>query len=319
MMRRVLPLLLLSGCSGVQAMTGGNGLHSSLFNGLFGLFILVCGLFYVAVIGFLGAALLRRRGGDAGLMAGLIASAGAIVIGLSVLTFASYAADRASLVTTPSALRITVTANRWWWDVRYEDPVPGNIVHTANELHLPAGRPVLITLRSNDVIHSFWVPNLAGKQDMIPGRVTDIALVPTRTGRFRGQCAEFCGQQHAHMALDVIVDPPARFDAWRRAQLAPAPAPVTALQQAGLAYVTTRECSACHAIAGTAANGRVAPDLTHVASRTSIGAGTYPMTRGHLYGWIADPQAAKPGNNMPTIGLEPGELHAVVAYLETLR
>ncbi|MEN9931971.1 MAG: cytochrome c oxidase subunit [Pseudomonadota bacterium] len=319
-MMRLWPALLLAGCSGVQTMIGGDGRHSALFNDLFVLFLIVCGLFYAAVIAFLLAALVRRRaaGPQAGLRTGLIGWTAAVTIGLSVLIVASFLTDRASLVSATSALRVTVTANQWWWDVRYDDPVPASMVRTANELHLPAGRPVVITLRSNDVIHSFWVPNLAGKQDMIPGRHTDIALVPTRSGRFRGQCAEFCGQQHARMALDIIVEPPARFEAWRRARLQPARAPSTPLQQAGLAYVTGRECSVCHAIAGTTANGQVAPDLTHVASRLSLGAGTFPMTRGHLYGWVADPQSAKPGNHMPTIGLESAELHAVIAYLETL-
>jgi cytochrome c oxidase subunit 2 len=163
------------------------------------------------------------------------------------------------------------------------------------------------------------VPNLAGKQDLIPGRDIDIALLPTRAGRYRGQCAEFCGAQHAHMALDVIVEPQTAFEAWRARQLTPAAPPTTPLTRAGFAYVTGRECSICHAIAGTPASAQVAPDLTHLASRLSIGAGTFPMTRGHLYAWIADPQGAKPGNRMPVVGLEPGELDAVVAYLGTLR
>jgi cytochrome c oxidase subunit 2 len=216
-------------------------------------------------------------------------------------------------------MQIVITANQWWWDVQYMDPLPSNIFRTANELHLPVGVPVQISLRSNDVIHSFWVPNLAGKQDMIPGRQVDIALKPLRTGVFRAQCAEFCGPQHAHMALDVTVESGADFDRWRRRQLASPPPPSTPLQLAGYRYVTGRQCSGCHAIAGTPANGQTAPDLSHFASRRTIAAGTLPMSRGHLYGWIADPQSSKPGTRMPTIGMGAGELHAVVAYLETLR
>jgi cytochrome c oxidase subunit 2 len=169
------------------------------------------------------------------------------------------------------------------------------------------------------VIHSFWIPNLAGKQDLIPGRVTDIQILPQKTGTFRGQCAEFCGVQHANMALDVTVESKADFERWVAAQKRPAFAPMTMLQLAGYKYVTTRECSACHNIGGTPASGQIAPDLTHFASRRSIAAGTLPMSTGNLYGWVADPQSQKPGNKMPTIGLSPDELHAVVAYLGTLK
>jgi cytochrome c oxidase subunit 2 len=216
-------------------------------------------------------------------------------------------------------VRVRVTANQWWWDVEYLGATPSEAVRTANELHLPVGRPALIELQSNDVIHSFWVPNLAGKQDLIPGRTGDIALLPRKTGLFRGQCAEFCGAQHAHMALTVIVEPEAQFRAWWRHQQAEAPAPTTPLQLAGMTYVTTRECATCHAIAGTTASASVAPDLTHLASRKTIAAGALPMGRGGLYAWIADPQGVKPGAHMPYIGLEARQLDAVVAYLETLK
>jgi cytochrome c oxidase subunit 2 len=179
--------------------------------------------------------------------------------------------------------------------------------------------PVHIRLKSNDVIHSFWVPRLAGKQDLIPGRINDILLIAKRRGRYRGQCAEYCGVQHAHMALDVTAESPEDFKRWYTAQLAPAAMPTTPLARAGYDYFMTRECSTCHSITGTKASAQVAPDLTHLASRKTIAAGTLPMTRGHLYAWVADPQGPKPGNNMPYIGLEPQELHSVVAYLETLK
>jgi cytochrome c oxidase subunit II len=169
------------------------------------------------------------------------------------------------------------------------------------------------------VIHSFWIPNLAGKQDLIPGRMTDVQLLPRKTGLYRGQCAEFCGIQHTQMALDVTVESKSDFERWYSSQLAAAKPPATPLQLAGLRYFTTRECSACHNIGGTPAGGQVAPDLTHFASRRSIAAGAMPMNKGNLYGWIADPQSLKPGSHMPTVGLEPGELHALVAYLETLK
>jgi cytochrome c oxidase subunit 2 len=193
------------------------------------------------------------------------------------------------------------------------------MIRTANEIHLPVGVPVRITLASNDVIHSFWVPSLSGKQDLIPGRESDITILPKKLGIFRGQCAEFCGAQHAHMALVVNVDSYPDFIKWWDHQLQPAAPPTTPRALAGYNFVTSRQCSSCHNIGGTPASGTVGPDLTHLASRRSIAAGTLPMSEGNLYGWVEDPQSLKPGVKMPTIGLEPDQLHAVVAYLETLK
>ena len=326
-------ILLLPGCGGLQSVTGGDGLHAQQFNNLFTLFMVVTGIAYALVLLFLAAAVLRRRGhrqdrpdsapdrNERVLGTALFGWIGFILVGLTILIVASYVTDRDAAAAAPGAapLEITVTGNQWWWKVEYADPVPSNQVVTANELHLPVGVPARIRLKSNDVIHSFWVPNLAGKQDLIPGRQIDILVLPRRTGQYRGQCAEFCGRQHAHMAFDVTVESRADFDAWRAAQLLPARAPATPLTLAGHDYVTSRECSVCHNISGTAANGQFGPDLTHLASRKSIAAGTLPMTRGHLYGWVANPQGPKPGNNMPYIGLSNDELHAVVAYLETLK
>jgi cytochrome c oxidase subunit 2 len=327
----VLLPLVLAACDGIQTATGGDGVHGARFNELLLIFLAVSLVFYLIVVGFLIAAVLRgwrnqrddlaASGDGAAIKPVFIGWVVLISLALIGLTFASYLTDRAFAAQGAAgrAVVIQVTANQWWWDVQYEGATPSERIRTANELHLPVGRPAVIRLRANDVIHSFWVPNLAGKQDLIPGRDIDMTLLPTRTGQFRGQCAEFCGVQHAHMALDVTVEPEPSFEAWRRHQLAPAAPPANPLAAAGHAYVTGRECATCHAIAGTPASAQVAPDLTHVASRRSIGAGTFPITRGHLYAWIADPQGAKPGNHMPVIGLEPRELDAVVAYLETLR
>jgi cytochrome c oxidase subunit 2 len=203
--------------------------------------------------------------------------------------------------------------------VRYGSDEASRIVRTANELHLPLGVPARIRLGSGDVIHSLWIPNLAGKEDLIPGRPTELTIQPTRAGIYRGQCAEFCGMQHAHMALDVTVESPAQFAAWRRAQLQPPPAPATPLQRAGYAYMTRGPCGTCHSISGTPASGTVAPDLSHIASRRSLGAGTLAMTHANLAAWIADPQAPKPGNNMPVLPMDAETVRAVTAYLETLR
>jgi cytochrome c oxidase subunit 2 len=337
MRRLALPPLLaaLGGCEGIQAIGPRNGAEAAAISDLFTVFLIVTLLFYAAVIAFLVAAYWRRRGErqdglpdpdgtnrDKPLNTALLVWIGAVIIGLTGLTLASYLTDRAIARSVPPGepvLSVEIVANQWWWDIHYHFPDPSKNIRTANELHLPVGVPAMIYLKSNDVIHSFWVPNLAGKQDLIPGKLTDLALVPRKPGRYRGQCAEYCGIQHAHMALDVTVESKEDFALWLATQQRPAPAPANPLQQAGFDYVTTRECSSCHAIAGTPASGQVGPDLTHLLSRRSLGAGTYPMTRGHLYAWIADPQSAKPGNNMPVVGLDADQLHAVVAYLETLK
>ena len=322
-MKRAVALLLipLEACDGRQAMLGADGRDGVLFAGLWQVFLWITVIFYLVVIAGLAWALLRRReaGGEPLAQTALIVWAGVISLTLVGLTLASWLADRHMNRAAAPPLTVELTAHQWWWDVRYFGKNPSQTLRTSNELHLPAGVPVRVILKSSDVIHSFWIPNLSGKQDLIPGRTNDIVIRPQRVGRYRGQCAEFCGLQHAHMAFDVTVESPAKFRAWWARSLLPARPPQTPLEQAGYAYVTTRECSMCHNILGTPASGKVAPDLTHLASRLSLAAGTYPMERGHLYAWVADPQRAKPGNKMPYIGLEPDELHAVVAYLESLQ
>jgi cytochrome c oxidase subunit 2 len=330
-----LPLLLCA-CQyqTYQSAYSTAGAENRQFHVLFIIFLAICAAMYLLVIAFLTVGMVRRsRSGEANVVetgrhhqshplmrTGLISWAALIGIGLAALAIASFVTDRSNATTaTNPRLSVTITANQWWWDVQYNASDPSKTLRTANELHLPVGVPVHITLHSNDVIHSFWVPSLAGKQDLIPGRENDITLVPKQVGIYRGQCAEFCGAQHAHMALVVDVEPYSQFVRWWEQSLRPAVAPTTPLALAGYQYVTTRQCATCHTISGTPAGGTVGPDLTHLASRRSIAAGTLPMSEGNLYGWVEDPQSVKPGSKMPTIGLEPNELHAVVAYLETLK
>ena len=323
---------VLDGCAGVQNAMAGDGAEGANFVRLFALFTIVCTLMYLLIVGALMIALWRRRRSALTLderqhhdmsdatRPALIGWTALIVVGLTVLTVASFLTDRSNAAAgRDPRLHLTVTANQWWWDVEYNNGDVSRTLRTANEIHLPVGVPAEVTLKSNDVIHSFWVPSLAGKQDLIPGRITDTQLVPRKIGLYRGQCAEFCGVQHAQMALVVTVESKADFARWYEAQLRPARPPETPLQQAGLHYFATRECSACHNISGTPASGQVAPDLTHLASRRTIAAGALPMNRGNLYGWIADPQSQKPGSRMPTVGIASQDLHAVVAYLETLK
>ena len=327
----ILPFFL-GGCSGVQTMLGGEGAEGANFIQLFTVFMIVCTVMYLIVAIALIAAVWRRRNAaltldnrrhhesSSAVRPALIGWTALIAVGLIGLTVASFFTDRSNAANGNSPqLSLTVTANQWWWDVEYNSPDASKTVRTANEIHLPVGVPVEVKLKSNDVIHSFWIPNLAGKQDLIPGRETDAQLLPRKTGLYRGQCAEFCGIQHAQMALDVTVESKADFERWYTAQLQPAAAPADPLQRAGYNYFNTRECASCHNISGTPATGQVAPDLTHFASRRSIAAGALPMNTGNLYGWVADPQSQKPGNRMPTVGLKADDLHALVAYLETLK
>ena len=328
--------LLLAGCSyqHYQSDFGGGAVEDRQFLTLFWIFMAVCAVMYVLVIGFMVLAILRRgRVSDANVVetgrhhrshplmrSTLIGWTALIGVGLAGLAIASFIADRSmAKAATGEKLSVTVTGKQWWWDIVYNSADASKTLRTANELHLPVGVPTRILLNSSDVIHSFWVPSLGGKQDLIPGRDNDITIVPSKTGIYRGQCAEYCGTQHAHMALVVVVESYPDFLKWWQQQLQPAVAPATPQTLAGYNYVTKGPCSACHAIGGTPASAQVAPDLTHLASRKSLAAGTLPMSKGNLYGWVADPQSLKPGNKMPTIGLEPDQLHAVVAYLETLK
>ena len=324
----------LSGCNYFQSALGGNGTESANFLSLFWVFLGVCAFMYVLLVGAALVALVRgRRSKDPLIVeAGkhhesapilrplLIGWAVLILVGLSILTIASFFTDRSNAADAAHPkLIVNVTANQWWWDVKYTTEGATTQLRMANELHLPVNLPAEVTLQSNDVIHSFWVPNLAGKQDLIPGRVTDVQLWPKKVGLFRGQCAEFCGLQHAHMALDVTVESEADFHNWLNAQQQPAQSPQSPAELAGFRYVTSRACASCHNISGTPAGGNVAPDLTHFASRRSIAAGTLPMSEANVRNWIADPQAAKPGSQMPKIPMRPDEINAVTAYLERLK
>jgi cytochrome c oxidase subunit 2 len=219
-----------------------------------------------------------------------------------------------------AALSISVTGHMWWWEVRYRDPAGGREIVTANEIHIPVGQAVYVGLNASDVIHSLWVPALSGKRDMIPGRVTGLTLRADRPGVYRGQCAEFCGAQHANMALHVVALAPDAFRAWLQRQAQPARAPQDALLERGRAAFLEQRCHACHTIRGVAETARLGPDLTHVGSRMHIGAGLLRTHQGTLANWIADPQAAKPGAFMPAAaGIDGATLRALAAYLEYLK
>jgi cytochrome c oxidase subunit 2 len=293
----------------------------------------ICAAVFVIVMAFLLAAIFRRRAWvlvghptppDAAQerrLSGVVgAAAGVTTLILFVFLIASFLTERTvSALNAPDALTIAVTGHQWWWEIQYPDSDPSKIVRTANEIHIPAGRPIRIKLATRDVIHSFWVPALHGKRDMIPGEENEIWLQADQPGRYDGQCAEFCGFQHAHMRLLVIAESPDQFSAWLDAQRQAAHAPDTPEQIHGQQVFMGTSCILCHTIRGTPAAATNGPDLTHVGRRQTLAAGAIPNTRGHLGGWIVDSQAIKPGNHMPSHNLSGPDLQDLLAYVESLK
>ncbi len=278
-------------------------------------------LIFIAVMALLLLSLRRQeRPARALLWIGGGGIAFPVVVLTALLGWSTWRSAQLAPQSSKDALTISVTAKMWWWEVRYHDPATGREIVTANEIHIPTGRAVYLGLNSADVIHSLWVPALAGKRDMVPGRVTGLSLRAEKPGIYRGQCAEYCGEQHAKMALHVVASTPQEFEAWLARQALPAaPADSTVLAKGREAFLQQR-CQACHTIRGVAEGARLGPDLTHVGSRMHIGAGTLRTHRNTLQGWIADPQAAKPGVFMPgSQDLDRATLQALATYLEHLK
>jgi cytochrome c oxidase subunit II len=240
----------------------------------------------------------------------------AVLVGATIWTCSTLAA--VSGPPRDAKVKIHVIGHQWWWEVRYDSDEPSRVFTTANEIHIPTGEPVRIELSSVDVIHSFWVPELSGKTDLIPGQQNDTWIEADRPGTYRGQCGEYCGLQHAHMALAVIAEPPAQFRSWWDGQLQAPPAPQSQTVAAGEANFITK-CGICHSVRGTMAGGRLGPDLSHLMNRQTIAAGTLPNTPGYLSGWIADPQHIKPGNLMPILDLSGTQLADIRQFLESLK
>ena len=284
---------------------------------------------FVVVVGLLLYALWRghRRaenasGPETERLLGLWVGSGVALTALILLTLLVYNFRTGSALAAfaePDALTIRVTGQQWWWEVEYEDPAPGRRLLTANEIHVPVGRRVRLQVSSRDVIHSFWAPNLHGKLDLIPGYTGTTYIQADSAGVYRGRCAEFCGLQHAHMDFLIVADPPERFAAWYESQMHPAPAPADSLKQKGQQLFLSKSCALCHTIRGTQAGGKIGPDLTHLATRSTLASVTLPNTRGHLAGWLVDPQRIKPGVKMPPNQLAPDELTALLDYLGSLQ
>jgi cytochrome c oxidase subunit II len=251
------------------------------------------------------------RGGMGWLWIGVGLSS--LVLLLSVVWTVAVLAEIAAPPENP-AVAIEVTGKQWWWQVRYLSDDPSRIFTTANEIRIPVGRPVLVKLVGGDVIHSFWVPALGGKTDLIPGQTNETWLEARMPGTYRGQCTEYCGIEHAHMALLVIAEPPEQFTAWWAHQLQ---SPDAAASRGQATF--DMHCGSCHAVRGTESAGILGPDLSHLMQRKTLGAATLPNDPEHLAQWIADPQRIKPGNLMQKPELSGAELADIRAYLETLR
>lgn len=216
--------------------------------------------------------------------------------------------------TSGDPIEIAVAGHQWWWQFDY----PNEKITTANEFHVPVGEPVILHLRSDNVLHSFWIPELNGKTDLIPGHDRTMWFTPRQTGTFLGQCAEFCGIQHTWMQIRLVVQSPAEYAAWVRDQQRPAALP-SGLAAEGQRVFMQQTCQSCHAIAGTAANGNTGPNLTHMASRATIGAGVLANTTENMQRWLRNPQEVKPGNLMPNSKLTEEQVRALTAYMESLR
>ena len=327
---------LLPFLSGVQSVLNPAGPQAGRISRLWWLMLYVCTAVFIVVMAAVSVAAYRARkrqehlsetshivpetGAEQRMARVVIAAILATGVILFVFLVASFRTGRATYtLADPSSVVIKVKGHQWWWEFEYEDQTASNTFRTANEIHIPVGRPVELKITSSDVIHSFWVPNLDGKKDLLPGHENIIWLRADREGEFWGQCAEFCGYQHAHMRLVVIAESADKFNAWLASQRSPAPPPADDAQGRGQQVFLNSPCIMCHTIRGTDANGSVAPDLTHLASRKSIAAGTLPLTRGHLAGWITNSQEIKPGNRMPPVPLSPDDLQALLSYLESLK
>jgi cytochrome c oxidase subunit 2 len=320
-------VVALSGCSGTQSALNPAGPQAAAIASVTWWFFGVCLVAYGLTMAALVVALVRRRRPDddapetSRRLSRVIAGAVTVTVAtLVVLVIFSVSAGRGLTAPSgPGAITIDVIGHQWWWEFQYHDVSANERVNAPNELHLPVGVPIALRATSRDVIHSFWVPNLHGKRDLFPGFVTHTWIQADRPGVYRGQCAEFCGHQHAHMAFEVVVEPMNAFLRGLQQQRRGALQPSTDAARRGHDRFMAGACVMCHTIRGTSAGSRVGPDLTHLASRRMLAAGTLPMTRDALTRWLENSQAFKPGNRMPPHLVPREQLPELVAYLETLQ
>jgi cytochrome c oxidase subunit II len=308
------------GCTGSQSALDPQGVQADRIYSLWNVMFVSSIAIFVIVMAFVIVAVVRRSGELDGrrswrwVVGGTVATV-VLLIGLIVY---DAGVTRAIEREPADAMEIRVLARQFWWDFRYTGEPASRSLRTSNEVYIPVGRAVRFVLESPDVIHSFWVPNLHGKTDAIPGRVTTTWLRADRPGIYRGQCGEFCGLQHSKMAFELIALPPDEFERWFERELLPAAEPPDELAARGQ-EVFLQHCAFCHTVRGTSAMAVAGPDLTHLARRRMLGAAWIPNQRGHLGGWILDAQRIKPGSHMPPIEVAPDDVHALLHYLENLR
>ncbi len=314
---------LLSACAGPQSALAPAGRDAGAFFDLFGVMLAGAVILWVAVNGLMFYVTRLNRTAMSGRLAQTLIMGGGIALPTVLLAgLLGYGLSIMPDQRAPGAegLRVEVTGHEWWWQVDYWPDGAAAPVASANEVVLPAGRRTEIVLRADEVIHSFWIPALGGKTDMIPGRVNRMSLHPEVPGVYRGQCAEFCGESHALMALNAVVLSPEDHAAWLAAEAAPAGPVAGAAADRGRAVFLREGCGACHAVRGTAAAGRVGPDLTHLGSRTSLAAGILPVTAEAIARWVRDPEEIKPGAQMPGYDhLSGPDLAALGIWLEGLK
>ena len=326
----LLPLLAtLAGCTSNHAALNPAGPRAQSIANLLLLFCAVSTVIYLVVLGVLLWSLFRRRlreaqqrtpaGREQKTWRLITVGVALTVLTLITLALADFAVQRRLSAHPADAMRIVLTGHQYWWEVEYDDADPSQRVRTANEIHIPVNRPVEFVLTSRDVIHSFWLPALMGKKDLIPGHTNTEVVIAARPGIFTGQCAEFCGLQHAQMRLTLRAETGPEFQRWHQEQLNEAVPPGSDVARRGQAVFMSASCILCHTIAGTAAGATVGPDLTHLASRATLAAGALANTPANLSSWILAPQRLKPGAMMPATQLPPQDLVALTTYLASLR
>ncbi|MGI8547164.1 MAG: cytochrome c oxidase subunit II [Gemmatimonadaceae bacterium] len=325
----IMQVTLPSNWTGHESMLRPSSPQAHAVYGLWNFMFVISTVVYVLVIAALAYAVIHARKGthtsevdrERKMRRVVTAATGVTILVLFATLVYDFGVGRATAapLRAPGTLHISVAGHQWWWEVQYDDTAPQRQLSTANEIHVPVHRPIVFTLTSSDVIHSFWLPNLNGKKDLVPGHPNDVWFQADTPGVYRGQCAEFCGLEHAKMALLIVAEPEAKFNQWYEEQLKPAATPADAERAAGQQVFLAGSCAMCHAIQGTGAGARYGPDLTHFGSRLMLAANTVPNTRAYLGGWVVDPQVLKPGAKMPPNALSPRDLRALLAYLEGLK
>jgi cytochrome c oxidase subunit II len=323
-------------CGGRQSALDAAGVQAGQLESLWWLFFYITAAVYVIVMAVLVMAFIRRQRSnerdppdkktntprEQSVGNVVKAAVGVTVLVLFALMITSFRAGAAidRLANVPPQVVIKVTGHQWWWEIEYVDETtPGNNVMTANEIHVPVGRPVKMHLQSNDVIHSLWMPNMHGKKDLVPIYPTTFYFQADKPGIYWGQCAEFCGYQHAKMRFQVTAESDADFQAWLNAGRQIPPPPAGDAEKRGQQIFVAGVCAQCHTVAGTGAGGRVGPELTHIASRPYIAAGSMQNTNENLAQWVTDPHHVKPGIRMPMNTFSDEDLSALVAYLRSLK